>query len=147
MAENGMVENKLSVGGTICTGLVTQCNATGVTHNSHPPGVGLEFSVSGTAKPMQLAICWKTDDDNGDQCPICWETITDHKTTECNHTMCTKCLDKWLEETNSCPICRKKIQNHTHTLNDLSQIQIPVFASTYNVFRIMSGLGGLSYSS
>ena len=110
------------------------------------------MAENGMAKPMLLAICWKTDDDSVYQCPICWETITDHKTTECNHMMCAKCLDKWLEENNSCPICRKKIQNHTHSLNDLSQIPIqeislPVFASTYNVFRIMSGLGGLSYSS
>lgn len=110
------------------------------------------MAENGMAKPMLLAICWKTDDDSVYQCPICWETITDHKTIECKHKMCTKCLDKWLEENNSCPICRKKIQNHTHSLNDLSQIPIqeislPVFASTYNVFRIMSGLGGLSYSS
>jgi hypothetical protein len=32
---------------TVCTGLQAQCNATGVTYNSRPPGVGLEFNVSG----------------------------------------------------------------------------------------------------
>jgi hypothetical protein len=39
---------------TVCTGLVTQCNATGVTYNSRPPGVGLEFNVSGTMEPYIL---------------------------------------------------------------------------------------------
>jgi hypothetical protein len=126
-----MAENKLSVD-IINVPLVTQCKR-------------YEYK---RIKPVQLAICWKIIiDDNANQCPICWEPITDHKTTECNHTMCTKCLDKWLESNNSCPICRMKIQNHTHPSNALPQIPIQVFASNYNVFRIMSGLGGLSYSS
>ena len=105
------------------------------------------MAENGMNKPTQLAICWKTDDNNKGQCPICWETITNHKTTECNHTMCTKCLDKWLESNNSCPICRKKIQNQIHESNNLSQIPISVFALNYNVLRIMNGLGELSYSS
>lgn len=32
---------------TACTGLYAQCNSTDVTPNSHSPGVGLKFSVSG----------------------------------------------------------------------------------------------------
>ena len=34
------------------------------------------MAENGMNKPTQLAICWKTDDNNKDQCPICWETIT-----------------------------------------------------------------------
>ena len=65
---------------TVCTGLQAQCNATGVTHNSHPPAfcslftrglsperkreVGLEFSVSGIVidgwvdPGWWISACW-----------------------------------------------------------------------------------------
>ena len=33
---------------TVCTGLLSQCNGTGVPRNSRSPGVGLEFNVNGT---------------------------------------------------------------------------------------------------
>ena len=32
---------------TVCTGLLSQCNGTGVPRNSRSPGVGLEFNVNG----------------------------------------------------------------------------------------------------
>lgn len=38
---------------TVCTGLVIQCNATGVTPILHSPGMGLEFSVGGNSMPVQ----------------------------------------------------------------------------------------------
>jgi len=41
---------------TVCTGLQAQCNATGVTQNSRPPGVGLEFSVSGNDFERNIII-------------------------------------------------------------------------------------------
>ena len=41
--------------GTVCTGLQAQCNATGVTPILRPPGVGLEFNVSGTGEHDQGA--------------------------------------------------------------------------------------------
>lgn len=41
--------------GTVCTGFVTQCNATGATQIPRPPGVGLEFNVSGIWNPLKMA--------------------------------------------------------------------------------------------
>jgi hypothetical protein len=41
------IGSNITQNNTVCTGLQAQCNATGVTHNSRPPEVGLEFSVSG----------------------------------------------------------------------------------------------------
>ena len=56
---------------TVCTGLQAQCNATGVTQNSCPPEVGLEFSVSGIPEPIPEL-------DNGDF-PTCHSQVYSRK--------------------------------------------------------------------
>ena len=48
---------------------------------------------------------------NLDICPICQNTLPAKaedtiKTTKCGHTFCKKCLERWFEEKNSCPMCR-----------------------------------------
>ncbi len=46
-------------------------------------------------------------------CSICLEEITKSdlsKTTDCNHTYHTKCIDLWLIKDNSCPLCRSILQ-------------------------------------
>jgi len=40
------------------------------------------------------------------QCPICYEKDCDVR-TECNHSYCMDCIDKWRQH---CPMCRKPIQ-------------------------------------
>jgi len=44
-------------------------------------------------------------------CCICMEKIfvDECKETECNHTFHKGCLDRWLEESSSCPLCRAQI--------------------------------------
>lgn len=96
------------------------------------------------------------------ECPICQETIATPKITSCRHTFCQACLDKWLETNNTCPMCRTQIRdinNFTQT-SDLTgvgelvrgltfnhPIRELVWAQNYNILRIMSGMGGLTYSN
>jgi hypothetical protein len=63
-----------------------------------------------------------------DMCLICWEPSTTnnnickmtssvfnlyfYKSCTCNASFHHPCLLKWINKTNSCPICRSKIQRH-----------------------------------
>lgn len=40
-------------------------------------------------------------------CSICYEEVNDIFITKCNHSFCKACLNKWLMQKNSCPLCRK----------------------------------------
>ncbi len=47
---------------------------------------------------------------NINECSICWEKIdTEYKTT-CNHLFHKNCVDEWLKNNNTCPICRSIIK-------------------------------------
>lgn len=50
-------------------------------------------------------------------CPICFETIGDNTNgcmegDNCNHTICSNCRDKIVNDTNKCPICREKLDDN-----------------------------------
>ena len=38
-------------------------------------------------------------------CPICREDFNEIRITNCNHDFCNKCLNQWLSNNNTCPIC------------------------------------------
>ena len=44
-------------------------------------------------------------------CSICYEVVEKgvNKITACNHEFHRKCLEKWLETNNTCPLCRFKL--------------------------------------
>ena len=45
---------------------------------------------------------------NDEKCPICLGNLeTKNTKTECGHTFCQDCLEKWEEEHNTCPVCRR----------------------------------------
>ena len=46
------------------------------------------------------------------KCPICMDLVKQSKTTttKCGHQFCSSCLDKWEEQSNSCPMCRAQLQ-------------------------------------
>ena len=89
------------------------------------------------------------------ECPICQETTETPKITSCQHTFCVSCLDKCLETNHTCPMCRTQIReainntNHTaHNLTFNHPIREIVYAARhYNILRVMSGMGGITYSS
>lgn len=50
--------------------------------------------------------------DSGYKCPICLDVFQEglyKRTLSCQHTFHKKCVDKWLKDEESCPICRKKL--------------------------------------
>lgn len=94
------------------------------------------------------------DENNCNTCSICIEHIleSDKMNTSCNHIFHKECLEKWLKINNQCPYCRT-MQYKTNTDNPYNLTfnhpvsQIAAFAQSYNFLRIMSGMGGLEYSS
>lgn len=58
--------------------------------------------------------CEKIKHKHEDECPICSQ---DYKIGEfkrklsCNHEYHKKCIDKWLKDYLTCPICRKEIKS------------------------------------
>ena len=42
-------------------------------------------------------------------CHICYEECSNMKQTKCNHSFCKSCFNKWMEEHDTCPMCRKQI--------------------------------------
>lgn len=45
-----------------------------------------------------------------DECPVCYEELTSgvYK-TECGHAFHWKCMNRWMEKNNTCPICRDPV--------------------------------------
>ena len=43
-------------------------------------------------------------------CPICLDSVTVRAETVCKHVFDKHCLDSWLKEKNTCPLCRKVIK-------------------------------------
>ena len=59
------------------------------------------------------------------ECSICFENIKDKKTLNCEHSFSNRCISKWIEKSNSCPCCRKKIVVKCHMCkNGCSQCMI-----------------------
>lgn len=67
------------------------------------------------------------------ECSVCLDTISsaDIKRTTCNHCFHRKCLDKWLENHETCPYCRKTIlyRGTAVPLEDI--IAVAVFTPMY----------------
>jgi predicted nuclease with TOPRIM domain len=44
-------------------------------------------------------------------CPICMEEIDKNIKLQCTHIFCVPCIEKWLlNKSNTCPICRVKVE-------------------------------------
>lgn len=46
-------------------------------------------------------------------CSICTEMYVNPHTLGCSHNFCKTCIQKWREQKDTCPICRKKITSMT----------------------------------
>ena len=55
-------------------------------------------------------------------CAICTDVMTVPSTLiPCMHTFCKKCIDSWLAQANSCPICKTNVQmnNKNHLVEQI----------------------------
>jgi hypothetical protein len=50
-------------------------------------------------------------------CPICYEEVTKgtSTTTRCKHVFHQTCLQRWMEENNTCPMCRATLKERPTT--------------------------------
>lgn len=64
------------------------------------------------------------------------------------HHFCRECIDSWMREHSTCPLCRANITNEAtnETPTDWEN-RIRIYAMNYNILRVMSGMGGLAYSN
>ena len=56
------------------------------------------------------------------ECPICYEKMTKETSTitSCKHMFHRKCLERWTEERQTCPLCRENIRPTTGSLRPVS---------------------------
>ena len=99
-------------------------------------------------------------------CPICLCAIENKYETECGHIFCDACIKQWICVHNNCPVCRHnftssesddpdgfKDEDDQDNNDQDDKIKIPpiddlfIYATNYNVLRIMAGMSGLSYSN
>ena len=78
------------------------------------------------------------------ECTICLLQYTEEtkKTTECQHIFHQECIDRWLQENNSCPLCRTCLQQHTMSNTD-GEVSNTNYDYRYNDGYRFSGGGSL----
>ncbi|CAB5210916.1 uncharacterized protein OCT59_015036 [Rhizophagus irregularis] len=78
-------------------------------------------------KKLPIITITKEYVDSQASCPICLEHFSlpeenKEKVTvrqmPCNHIFCESCLFQWLRQNNSCPLCRKEIEEEAEQKND-----------------------------
>lgn len=42
-----------------------------------------------------------------DVCPICLDFIKNKMILDCNHIFCKKCISKWMDKNDFCPVCKQ----------------------------------------
>ncbi len=64
-----------------------------------------------------------------DNCSICLDEKKLRKIfiTECNHTFHKKCINKWLDKSDTCPICRKILTNDIERKNKITNKKIILY--------------------
>ena len=63
-----------------------------------------------------------------EECSICLEKIeSTKKSLKCKHHFHEKCIDKWIKNNSSCPLCREKIKNPKDENNKNEEILNTIF--------------------
>lgn len=75
-------------------------------------------------------------------CPICFDVIEDDcSLLNCNHIYHSKCINIWLKDNNTCPICRSIVNNkfyvklNSNYLNIKDSLYLAVISNNYILFR------------
>ena len=55
------------------------------------------------------------------ECYICLNGLEEAKGIElcCGHGFCRACIEKWLVDHDTCPVCRKKVNEPRTSINEL----------------------------
>lgn len=57
-------------------------------------------------------------DNNSDDCAICWDEMETARKLPCGHLFHNSCLQSWLEQDTSCPICRTALKRSQDGIDD-----------------------------
>ena len=74
-----------------------------------------------------------------EDCPICFVRITRtsvKKQLSCDHTFHRKCIDKWLRDRSTCPMCRRQVRQ---PLTHVFYVDEPPGYQTSAFFRWLTG--------
>ena len=96
-------------------------------------------------------------------CAICQDKITNEFCTlncGCKYVYHSKCIKTWFKRDLSCPTCRKKWKKkkkaNTELIDEINRRlhlesiginSTRMYATNWNVLRIMSGMAGLTYTT
>ena len=51
-------------------------------------------------------------------CSICYEAFDNETEIRCGHSFCKKCIDRWAETNNTCPLCREVFHENPQEPDD-----------------------------
>ena len=74
-------------------------------------------------------------------CLICMENLTNeiiYLNCTCNYSYHTKCINKWLNISFKCPICKKKFSQKKSVNIELKRALFFDSINKYNTFRFLS---------
>jgi hypothetical protein len=77
-------------------------------------------TLSGSQCKLPVKENGRCSKHTGDVCSICLASMTrtnSKKLDNCIHDFHTKCIDKWRKKHNSCPVCRKPIDDIQYTVS------------------------------
>ena len=88
-----------------------------------------------------------TFENNYEKCSICMQDISNNsKTLICNHVYHRNCINTWLFNANTCPICRRIIQEENVTTTTTFNVPETVRQSRYVVRNTHTDLFSPSYN-
>ena len=66
-----------------------------------------------THRALDVAVFHQLKDATRNEldCQVCYNLLLDPATTACGHTFCRRCLQRVLDHSNLCPICRRALSN------------------------------------
>jgi len=74
----------------------------------------VERTKSNSKKRMRPAHSDEKDEDTGDVCGICFDTIEERGVMDsCEHMFCYECIDRWLDRSCRCPHCKRMVTTLT----------------------------------
>lgn len=79
--------------------------------------MGHKLTLPTTLSQIQRKNVENEETKEGANCPICLENIgtTNTTTTVCHHSFHSTCLASWLQQHNTCPLCRRQCTTATGT--------------------------------
>lgn len=63
---------------------------------------------------VYLLQCWNTNLESvtiPEECPICLNPILKPMKTVCSHYFCSTCLNVWITDHTTCPLCRQNLES------------------------------------